>query len=75
MLRQQTAMVFQNYNLFKNKTVLQNVIESLIVTKKMDFQKAREIGERLLEQVGISEKANNYPITLSGGQQHEGFSC
>ena len=69
MLRQQTAMVFQNYNLFSNKTALQNVIESLIVTKKMPISEARKIGMELLEQVGLKEKADNYPITLSGGQQ------
>ena len=69
MLRQQTAMVFQNYNLFSNKTALQNVIESLIVTKKMPISEARKIGMELLEQVGLKDKADNYPITLSGGQQ------
>lgn len=68
-LRQKSAMVFQNYNLFKNKTSLQNVIESLIVAKKMKEGEARAIGERLLEQVGLSGKSDNYPSTLSGGQQ------
>lgn len=68
-LRQQTAMVFQNYNLFKNKTALQNVTESLIVTKKMEKQKAEEIGRQLLAQVGLAEKEASYPVTLSGGQQ------
>lgn len=69
LLRQQTAMVFQNYNLFRNKTALQNVTESLIVTKKMPATEARKIGMDLLEQVGLKDKADNYPITLSGGQQ------
>lgn len=69
MLRQQTAMVFQNYNLFKNKTALQNITESLIVTKKMKAAEAKKIGEALLEQVGLASKADSYPITLSGGQQ------
>lgn len=69
LLRQQTAMVFQNYNLFRNKTALQNVIESLIVTKKMPFEDANKIGMDLLEQVGLKDKADNYPVTLSGGQQ------
>ncbi|CAG7638467.1 putative amino-acid import ATP-binding protein YxeO [Paenibacillus solanacearum] len=68
-LRKQTAMVFQNYNLFKNKTALQNVIESLIVTKRIKRDEARNIGMALLEQVGLAEKADSYPITLSGGQQ------
>ncbi|AOZ88310.1 amino acid ABC transporter ATP-binding protein [Bacillus xiamenensis] len=68
-LRQQTAMVFQNYNLFKNKTALQNITESLLVTKKMTKQQANEIGMELLKQVGLEEKADSYPVTLSGGQQ------
>ncbi|GMG77441.1 amino acid ABC transporter ATP-binding protein [Bacillus safensis] len=68
-LRQQTAMVFQNYNLFKNKTALQNITESLLVTKKMTKQQADEIGMKLLKQVGLEQKADSYPVTLSGGQQ------
>lgn len=68
-LRQQTAMVFQNYNLFKNKTALQNITESLLVTKKMTKQQANEIGMQLLKQVGLEQKADSYPVTLSGGQQ------
>ena len=68
-LRQQTAMVFQNYNLFKNKTALQNITESLLVTKKMMKQQANEIGMKLLKQVGLEQKADSYPVTLSGGQQ------
>ncbi|AJY75066.1 amino acid ABC transporter ATP-binding protein [Paenibacillus beijingensis] len=68
-LRQKSAMVFQNYNLFKNKTALQNVIESLLVAKKMKEREAKVIGERLLEMVGLSGKFDNYPSMLSGGQQ------
>ncbi|WP_018751175.1 amino acid ABC transporter ATP-binding protein [Paenibacillus sanguinis] len=68
-LRQASAMVFQNYNLFKNKTALQNVTESLIVTKKMKPDKAAAIGKQLLEQVGLSQRENHYPAALSGGQQ------
>lgn len=68
-LRQQTAMVFQNYNLFRNKTVLQNVTESLIITKKMPKVQAEAIALDLLTKVGLKEKAGNYPATLSGGQQ------
>lgn len=68
-LRQQTTMVFQNYNLFKNKTALQNITESLLVTKKMTKQQANEIGMKLLKQVGLEQKADSYPVTLSGGQQ------
>ncbi|MEI4790826.1 amino acid ABC transporter ATP-binding protein [Bacillus sp. FJAT-53060] len=68
-LRLQTAMVFQNYNLFKNKTALQNIIESLLLTKKMTKQRANEIGMKLLKKVGLEQKADSYPVTLSGGQQ------
>lgn len=69
LLRQQTAMVFQHYNLFKNKTALENIIESVIVNKKMNKVKAKDFGKDLLKQVGLLEKADNYPATLSGGQQ------
>jgi len=68
-LRQETAMVFQNYNLFKNKTALQNVTEALIVAKKMDKQEAEKIGKELLVKVGLEDKFHQYPSTLSGGQQ------
>lgn len=68
-LRAQTAMVFQNYNLYKNKTALQNVTESLIVVKKMARKQAEELGMELLTQVGLADKRGNYPATLSGGQQ------
>ncbi len=68
-LRQKSAMVFQHYNLFKNKTALQNVIESLVVTKKMSKPDAEKLGLRLLEQVGLADKAASYPSMLSGGQQ------
>ncbi|MDX6917131.1 amino acid ABC transporter ATP-binding protein [Pectobacterium carotovorum] len=68
-LRRQTAMVFQSYNLFKNKTALENVTETLIVVKKMPKKQADEIGLALLEQVGLLPQAAQYPVTLSGGQQ------
>ncbi len=68
-LRQQTAMVFQHYNLFKNKTALENIIESLVINKKLRLKNAKELGKKLLGQVGLLEKAAQYPITLSGGQQ------
>ncbi len=68
-LRQETAMVFQNYNLFKNKTALQNVTEALIVAKKMSKQEAEKIGKELLVKVGLEDKFHQYPSTLSGGQQ------
>ncbi|MFJ5392324.1 amino acid ABC transporter ATP-binding protein [Pectobacterium sp. CHL-2024] len=68
-LRRQTAMVFQSYNLFKNKTALENVTEALIVVKKMPKKQADEIGLALLDQVGLLPQAAQYPVTLSGGQQ------
>ncbi|WCG82887.1 amino acid ABC transporter ATP-binding protein [Pectobacterium sp. A5351] len=68
-LRRQTAMVFQSYNLFKNKTALENVTEALIVVKKMPKKQANDIGLALLEQVGLLPQAAQYPVTLSGGQQ------
>ena len=68
-IRNKTAFVFQNFNLFANKTVLQNVTLGLIVGKKMDRKKAEDIGKKLLDKVGLSEKYNAYPSQLSGGQQ------
>ena len=68
-LRMQTSMVFQHYNLFKNKTALENVTHALIVAKKMEKNDAQQMGKELLTQVGVVDKANQYPISLSGGQQ------
>lgn len=68
-LRKHTGMVFQHYNLFKNKTALENVTESLIIAKKMTKAQANEIGYALLDKVGLRHKADSYPATLSGGQQ------
>ncbi|WP_432666030.1 amino acid ABC transporter ATP-binding protein [Wukongibacter baidiensis] len=68
-LRKTTAMVFQNYNLFKNKTAIENITEALLVVKNTPRDKAEVIGERLLEQVGLTDKRNTYPKALSGGQQ------
>ncbi|AUZ28437.1 amino acid ABC transporter ATP-binding protein [Bacillus subtilis] len=68
-LRQQTAMVFQNYNLFKNKTALQNITEALIVAQHKSRDEAKRFGMDILKQVGLEHKADSYPITMSGGQQ------
>ncbi|WP_026476548.1 amino acid ABC transporter ATP-binding protein [Alkaliphilus transvaalensis] len=68
-LRRGTAMVFQGYNLFKNKTALENVIEALLIVKKMPKDKAIQLGESLLDMVGLKDKRDQYPSTLSGGQQ------
>ncbi len=68
-IRGYTTMVFQNYNLFKNKTALENVIEGLLIVKKIDKREAEAKGMELLEKVGLQDKADSYPNQLSGGQQ------
>ena len=68
-LRKKTAFVFQNYNLFLNKTALQNVTEGLIVARKMPKDKAIEIARKALEKVGLLDRCDHYPSQLSGGQQ------
>ena len=68
-LRRRTGFVFQNYNLFANKTALQNVTEGLIVARKMPRAKAEEIGRAALVEVGMEDRADHYPSQLSGGQQ------
>jgi L-cystine transport system ATP-binding protein len=68
-LRRKTAMVFQNYALYLNKTAIQNVMESLIVVKKIEKDAARQIAREYLEKVGLSDKFDSKPFELSGGQQ------
>lgn len=68
-LRKKTAFVFQNYNLFQNKTALQNVTEGLIIARKMPKDQADEIGKQMLDKVGLSNRYDYYPHELSGGQQ------
>lgn len=68
-LRHQSAMVFQSYNLFKNKTALENITLSPIVAQGLNKEDAKELGLSLLKQVGLIQQAHQYPITLSGGQQ------
>ena len=68
-LRKKTAFVFQNYNLFRNKTALQNVTEGLIVARKLPKEQADEIGMKMLAKVGLADRADYYPSQLSGGQQ------
>ncbi|GIO98499.1 arginine ABC transporter ATP-binding protein [Paenibacillus lautus] len=68
-LRQRSAMVFQQYNLFKHKTAIENVMEGLVVVKKMPKAEARERSITLLEKVGLADKLDAYPSQLSGGQQ------
>lgn len=68
-LRKKTAMVFQNYNLFRNKTALENVMEGLVSAQKLEKSKAREISVEYLEKVGLSDRLDYYPYQLSGGQK------
>ena len=68
-LRKKTAFVFQSYNLFRNKTALQNVTEGLIVARRTPKAEAMEIGRRMLDKVGLSDRYDYYPNQLSGGQQ------
>ena len=67
--RRHTAFVFQNYNLFLNKTALQNVTEGLIVARKMPRDEAEARAQKALEKVGLSNRGASYPNQLSGGQQ------
>lgn len=68
-IRRKTAFVFQNYNLFRNKTALENVTEGLIVARKMPKAQAVQIGRRALDKVGLSDRYDYFPHQLSGGQQ------
>ncbi|MGE7838396.1 amino acid ABC transporter ATP-binding protein [Viridibacillus arvi] len=68
-IRQKIAFVFQNYNLFNNKTALENVIEGLIIGRKVPKNEAIEIGKKALSKVGLTDKYDAYPSQLSGGQQ------
>ena len=68
-IRKKTAFVFQNYNLFANKTALQNVTEGLIVGRKMPKDEANKIAHEALKKVGMEDRSDYYPSQLSGGQQ------
>jgi L-cystine transport system ATP-binding protein len=67
-IRLRTAMVFQQFNVFKNMTVLQNVMDPLVVVQRKSRDEARKIALQELERVGLSDKLDNYPSQLSGGQ-------
>ncbi len=68
-MRAETGMVFQSFNLFPHKTVLENLMLAQTVVKKRNKKDAENKGRALLERVGIPDKANVYPDRLSGGQQ------
>jgi L-cystine transport system ATP-binding protein len=68
-LRKKSAMVFQQYNLFRHKTALENVTEGLIVVQKIPAQQARTSAMAMLDRVGMAAHAASYPAQLSGGQQ------
>lgn len=68
-LRLKSTMVFQNFNLFKNKTVLENIMEPLLVNKILEKAEAKELAFKYLKKVGLENKWNEFPSKLSGGQQ------
>lgn len=68
-IRNKTAFVFQNFNLFANKTALENVVIGLTVARNIDKVSANEIGKKMLEKVGLGNRLDYYPDQLSGGQQ------
>nr|WP_017553218.1 amino acid ABC transporter ATP-binding protein [Heyndrickxia coagulans] len=68
-VREKMGMVFQQFNLFPHKTVIQNICHAPIKVKKMSKSDAEKLGMELLGKVGLEDKRDVYPITLSGGQQ------
>lgn len=68
-IRKKTAFVFQNYNLFLNKTAIENVMEGLVTARKIDKETARIKAEECLKKVGMLDRKDHFPIQLSGGQQ------
>jgi polar amino acid transport system ATP-binding protein len=68
-LRRRTAMVFQQFNLFRHKNALENVMEGLMTVKKIPLPEAERIAREQLDLVGLSDRLGHYPQHLSGGQQ------
>ena len=68
-MRRRMGMVFQNFELFPHRTVLDNVAIGPRIVLRMDDDAARQRAEALLDKVGLADKAGSYPVNLSGGQQ------
>lgn len=68
-IRERVGMVFQHFNLFPHKTVLENIILGPVKLKGMPVKEAQELGRKLLEKVGMADKEQEYPNKLSGGQK------
>ncbi|WP_010253486.1 amino acid ABC transporter ATP-binding protein [Treponema primitia] len=68
-VRRKTAFVFQNFNLFRHKSALQNVMEGLVTPRKIPEDQARALSQAALDRVGLQDKYDSYPSQLSGGQQ------
>ncbi len=68
-LRKKMGMVFQNFNLFPHKSVLENIIEAPITVSNTPLIEAENIADQLLEKVGLADKRDSYPCELSGGQK------
>lgn len=73
--RQKIMMVFQHFNLFPNKTILENLTIAPIKLKKLSKEEAQDKAMKLLQRVGLEEKANAYPSQLSGGQKQRVAIC
>ena len=68
-IKKNFGLVFQNFQLFPHYSVIKNVVDAPIHVEKMDKKEAKELGMKLLEQLGLKDKADAYPCQLSGGQQ------
>ena len=68
-IRKKTAFVFQHYNLFANKTAIENILEGLVIARKVPKSEAQKIAEEALKKVGLLDFKDYYPSQLSGGQQ------
>lgn len=68
-LREEIGMVFQNFNLFSNMTILENLMLAPVMRQKMDKKQAEEEAMKLLTRIGLSSKKDVYPVSLSGGQK------